>query len=99
MFRKKANKDIQEIKKQIIPLLKKKKIIKAGIFGSYARNEQSKSSDIDILVELSESIGFGFVGIELELEKILNKKVDLLTYNGINPLLKEKILSEEIRIL
>jgi len=39
------------------------------------------------------------VGIELELEKLLNKKIDLLTYNGINPLLKQKILSEEVKII
>jgi len=39
------------------------------------------------------------VGLEMELKKILKKKVDLLTYNGLNHLLKERILKEEIRII
>ncbi|MBI5392831.1 nucleotidyltransferase family protein [Candidatus Woesearchaeota archaeon] len=90
---------IINLKRKILPILKKHHIKKAGIFGSYARGEQTKKSDIDILVELPSGIGFGFAGIELELEKKLRKKVDLLTYNGINKRLKTSILDDEIRIL
>ena len=72
---------------------------KAGIFGSYARGEQKKGSDIDLLIQPPKGIGFGFAGIELALEKKLNKKVDLLSYNGVHPLLKERIANEEIRII
>ena len=61
--------------------------------------DYKKNSDIDMLVQPPKGIGFGFAGIELELEKKLNKKVDLLTYNSIHPLLKKRILEEEVRIL
>jgi len=92
-------KTIKEIKKKIVRILKKHGVVRAGIFGSYARGEQKKNSDIDILVELSKPLGFEFVGIQFELEEKLKKKVDLLTYKSINHLLKERILNEEIKII
>ncbi len=93
------NKNIKKIKPKIVKILKKNNVAKAGIFGSYARGENKKGSDIDILVEPPKGIGFGFAGIELELEDKLKKKVDLLSYRAIHPLLKERILKEEIRII
>ncbi len=90
---------LKMIKSRVIPILKKNDVTKAGIFGSYARGEAKKTSDIDILIRLPRGIGFGFAGIELELERELKKKVDLLTYNSIHPLLKKRILEEEVRIL
>lgn len=91
--------DIEKIKKKIIPILKKNNVTKAGIFGSYVTGEAKKDSDIDILIESPKGIGFGFAGIELELEKALGKKVDLLTYKGLSPYLKKYILKEEVRII
>ena len=84
--------------KKIVATLKKHNIKKAGIFGSYARGEAKKDSDIDILIEFNESL-LKLVGIEMELEKILKKKVELLTYKGINHHLKKYILSDEVRII
>ncbi len=93
------NEELAELKKKIIPVLKRNGVVKAGIFGSYARGEAKKNSDIDILIESPKGIGFGFAGIQLELENKLNKKVDLLSYRGIHPLLKERILMEEVKII
>ncbi len=90
-----VNKFIPKIKK----ILKKKNIKKAGIFGSYARGEQRKNSDIDILIKPPKGIGFGFAGIQLELQDKLKKKIDLVSYNGLSPYLKESILKEEVRII
>ncbi len=98
-MQKTRNKELEQLKSKIITVLKRKGIKKASIFGSYARGEQKKSSDIDILVELPKPLGFGFVGIQLELEKKLGKKVDLLTYKEINPHIKRYILADEVRIL
>ncbi len=95
----KRDKTIQKVKSKILPILKKHKIKKAGIFGSYARGEQKKNSDIDILVDAPRGTGFGFAGIETDLEKALRKKVDLLTYKAINRYIRKRILSEEVRIL
>lgn len=88
---------------KMIPIIKnvlrKNKVKKAGIFGSYARGEQKRGSDVDILIDPPKGIGWGIVSIEIELEDALKKKVDLLTYKGINHLLRKRILSEEKRIL
>lgn len=56
-----------------------------GLFGSYARNEASKESDIDILVEFASPVGFEFVDLAIELEAILNHKVDLVSRKGVKP--------------
>ncbi len=85
--------------RKVVPILRKNKITKAGIFGSYARGEQKKNSDVDIVVTPPKNIGFGFVGIQFELEKALGKKVDLVTYKSLNRHIKKDILHEEVRIL
>ena len=93
------NKDIKKIKSRIVPILKKHGVVRAGIFGSYVHGKQKKSSDIDILIQPPKGIGFGFVGIQFELEDKLKKKVDLVSYKALHPLLKERILKEEVRII
>ena len=98
----KANKKLNQLKRKIIPILKHNEVIKAGIFGSYARGEQKKNSDIDILIKVKSGKKFSLfdlVGLQIELEERLGKKVDLLTYNGISPYLKKYILEDEIKII
>ena len=90
---------LASIKRKIIPILKKNHVVRAGIFGSYARGDVKKKSDVDILIQPPKGIGLGFVGIKLELEGKLNKKVDLVTYKYIHPKLREQILKEEIRLI
>ena len=92
-------KRMERLKKRILPILKKHKVVRAGIFGSYVRGENKKNSDIDILIMPPSNMGFEFVGIKFELEDKLGKKIDLVTYKGIHPLLKKRILNEEIRII
>ncbi len=84
---------------KIREILKKNKIKRAGIFGSYARGGAKKNSDIDILIEPTKNMGFKFAGLEIQLRKALKKRVDLVSYNGISPYLKDKILSREVRII
>ena len=93
-------KELEKIKSRIRSLLIKNGIKKAGIFGSYARGDYKRGSDIDILINAPKDFSlFDVAGLEISLEKALGKKVDLLTYNSLNSLLKERILKEEIRIL
>jgi hypothetical protein len=93
-------KKIDKIKKPIVTVLKKHGVKKAGIFGSYARGEENKSSDIDILIEPAQGMSLlDIVILEKLLKKLVKKKIDLLTYNGISPYLKECILNEEVRII
>lgn len=98
MSLKQKNQEIDRIKKAIENVLKKNKVKKAGIFGSYARGEEKKDSDIDILIEFDGSL-LSLVRLERELGERLGINVDLLTYKGIHPLLKKRILNEEIRII
>jgi hypothetical protein len=94
------NKEIENIKKKIIPVLKEYKVTKAGIFGSYARNEQKKNSDIDILIKIDDDAGLlTIIGLKMELEKKIKRKVDLVEYETIRKELKEQILNDEVRIL
>jgi len=96
----KENKELKKIKPIIVRILKKNGVMKAGIFGSYARGEQKKKSDVDILIDPPKNIGlFEFIGIKLELEDELRRKIDLVDYRVIKPLIKEKVLNEEVRIL
>ena len=92
--------ELQKLKPKIVFILKKNGVLKAGIFGSYARGEQTRKSDIDILIKVKRKTGlFRFVGIKQELEQRLGKKVDLLTYESIHPYLKKGITKNEVRIL
>lgn len=95
------NPTITEIKKTIVPILKHNDVKRAAIFGSYARGEQKKKSDLDILIEYkndNKSL-LDLVGLKIELEETLKKKVDLLTYDSIHHLLKEYILEDQKIIL
>ncbi|MEK6855980.1 MAG: nucleotidyltransferase domain-containing protein [Nanoarchaeota archaeon] len=95
----KINRTLAPIKKVIISILKSYNVKKAGIFGSYARGENTKKSDIDIIIEPPKGMGYDFVGLALDLEKKLKKKVDLLSYNGISPYFKKSILEDEVPII
>ncbi len=90
---------VADIQKIVQPVLWKYPIKWASLFGSYARHEARKESDIDILVEFSANISLlEFVTIQLELEDILGKKVDLVELSTLKPQLKSNILKEQIPI-
>ncbi len=61
------------------------KVKKIGIFGSYARGEQKEISDVDVLVEFEEPVGFAFIHLADSLEELLGMKVDLTTKDAIKP--------------
>ncbi len=91
---------IEEIKQKILPILQRYEVKKVGLFGSCIREELRKDSDIDILVEIEKDISLlDFVGIKLEIEEALGNKVDLVEYNTLKPLLRERILKEQVIIL
>lgn len=90
-------KKLEETLKEYKPLLKEKfKVKEIGIFGSYARGEESKKSDVDILVDFYEPIGWEFIDLKEFLEEILGKEVDLVTVGALKPQLRDKILDEVI---
>jgi uncharacterized protein len=94
-------KDVEVIKKKIVPILKKNKVVRAGIFGSYARGENKKNSDVDILVEINnpKMSLLGFIAVKHALEEVIGRKIDLVEYKMIKPRIKKQILEEEIKII
>jgi len=65
-----------------------------GLFGSYSDNSNTEESDIDILVELEKPIGWKLFTLELFLEKVFNKKIDLVTINALKEQIKDDILKQ-----
>ncbi|MCU0848819.1 MAG: nucleotidyltransferase family protein [Spirochaetes bacterium] len=75
------------------------KVKTIGIFGSYARGENGPESDVDILVEFLEPVGFfKFMELEEYLEAALEIKVDLVSKNALKPFIGRSILSEVVYI-
>ncbi len=71
-----------------------------GIFGSYARNEQTISSDIDILIDFEQKVTLlDLIGLEQELSELLGIKVDLVTVKSVNEQLRLYIQKDLIRIV
>ena len=91
--------DIEKILKKHKEFLREKFYVKKiGVFGSYSRGEETPESDIDVLVEFFEPLGWEFFDLKEYLEEILARKVDLVTENAIRPQMKEKILNEVIYV-
>lgn len=80
---------------RLIELCRQNDISMVGVFGSMARGEAKKRSDIDLLVRFSKRKSLlATVKLERELSEALGRKVDLLTEAAISPYLRERILKE-----
>ncbi len=98
----KVKKEIADIKQKVRPILLKYGVIHASLFGSVVEGKATKESDVDILIEFPKKIRIGLLGfahIINELEDQLNRDVDLVEYSNIKPMLKDEILSHEVRII
>ncbi len=66
-----------------------------GVFGSFARGDNTQTSDVDILVRFSQPIGFfKFIDLENYLTKLLGRQVDLVTEKALKPTIKNDVLRE-----
>ncbi len=87
--------EIQSTLKQLKPeLMSKYGVSSLGLFGSIVRDDFTDKSDIDIVVTFSKPIGIDFIDLADELEEKLNRKVDLVSRNGIKPRYLEVIEPE-----
>ena len=71
---------MQLLEKQLPYLQGKYGVQRIAVYGSFAKGNQTKKSDVDILVQLARPLGLEFVELAYHLEKILKKKVDLATF-------------------
>lgn len=91
---------IEKIGNEIIPVLKRHNVVRAAIFGSFARGEMKEDSDLDILVEFKgEKSLLDLVALKMELEEVLGREVDVLTYNSLHPFIREIVSKEQVVIL
>ena len=65
-----------------------------GLFGSFSDDTFNDESDIDILVELYQPIGWKFFSLEIFLEKTFGRKIDLVTKSALKEQIKERILKQ-----
>ncbi|MEC4048012.1 nucleotidyltransferase family protein [Flavobacterium sp. SUN046] len=82
----KTQKEITIKLAELKPMLQQKYPVEAiALFGSYARNEQTEDSDVDVMIELNGKMGFKFVRMANEIENYLGIKTDVVSKNGIKP--------------
>lgn len=101
MDKKSTKPSVASIKKKVLPILKRHAVKRASIFGSFARGTAKTRSDVDILIEYkgkNKSL-FDLVDLKSDLEEILNRKVDVITYRSIYWRIRENILADQIVIL
>lgn len=86
--------------RQLSNYFKTQPVLKAWLFGSFSRNEQTKDSDVDILVALdyNQPIGLRFFGMYEELKELLGKDVDLVSERTLAPFAKESVNRDKILI-
>ena len=86
---------LAEIKPRVLGVTEKYRVTNVRIFGSFARGEQRRTSDVDLLVDLPEGMTLlDLVGLKLDLEDQLGRKVDVVPARSIKPALRESILAE-----
>ncbi len=69
-----------------------------GVFGSFARGEQTPASDVDVLVDLEPHTFSAYMDLLFFLEELFDRKVDLVPKEDIKPLLRNRILREVVYV-
>lgn len=87
--------DILNKLRDLKPILNKEYSVKEiGLFGSFSDDSYTEDSDIDLLVELEKPIGWKFFSLEIYLENIFERKIDLVTKNALKEQIKDRILNQ-----
>lgn len=74
---------VQILKEHKEELFKKYPLKSLALFGSFSRGEETKESDVDVMVELSQPDARAFINLSYELERIVKRKIDLVSKNGV----------------
>ncbi len=91
--------EVVEKLRAVKPLLQKKySIAELALFGSYSRNEQTDKSDIDIMVSLTDPLGFRFLDMVYELDNLFDKEIQVVSKAGIKPKYFEAIKPDLIYV-
>ena len=91
---------IAALSSELIPVLKEYKIIRASLFGSFARGDQQENSDVNLLIDTNGKLNlFDILRLERKLAERVSRKVDLVEFDAIKSSIREQVLKETIQIL
>jgi predicted nucleotidyltransferase len=91
---------ITYLRRQVIPILKQHDVKRAALFGSFARGEDTRRSDLDLVIEFRGAKSLlDLVALKQALEARTRRRVDVLTYGALHPSIRKRILNEQVRIL
>jgi predicted nucleotidyltransferase len=86
---------LHKLRAIVLPITRAHGARNVRLFGSFARGEQRRTSDVDLLIDLPAHMSLmDLAGLKVELEEALQRKVDLLTEAGLSPYLRDRILRE-----
>jgi predicted nucleotidyltransferase len=90
---------LQEKRKDVLEVAERHGVTSIRIFGSVARGDESSESDIDLLVTTGPTVSPWFpAGLILDLEQLLGRHIDIVTESGLNPLLRDQVLTEAVAL-
>ena len=94
------NTTVAKIQKIIVPILKKRGVLRSALFGSTATGKAKRGSDIDLLIEPAHgSTLYDLIDLKDILERAVKKDVDLVTYRSLSPHLRKSVLRDMIPII
>ncbi|MCB0607723.1 MAG: nucleotidyltransferase domain-containing protein [Lewinellaceae bacterium] len=90
----------QDLIRQLQVYFRDQPVLKAYLFGSFARNEQDINSDIDLYLEFDPEvpIGLEFVQMYLDLKELTGREIDLVTEKSISKYLKPQVEREKVLV-
>ena len=90
---------LQEKRDDVLKVAQQHGVTSVRVFGSVARGEESPESDIDLLVTTGPTVSSWFpAGLILDLEQLLGRHIDIVTETGLNPLIRDQVLSEAVAL-
>jgi len=90
---------LRQKREEILAIAAQHGVTSIRVFGSVARQEDSGDSDVDILVTTGPKTSSWFpAGLVLDLEALLGRQVEIVTENGLNPLIRQQVLAEAVAI-
>ena len=89
-----------KLRSEVERLMRRRGVVRAGVFGSVARGEDTPESDVDFLVEFEEGRTLlDLSGLRLDLIDLLDRDVDVATPSSLHPRLRDQILAEVVPLL
>ena len=93
-------KELQDLRARVEPTLSSYGVIRASVFGSWARGEARSDSDVDILVEFEEGCSLlDLVGLQQDLSDELGTEVDVVTFASLHPLMRDQVLQDQVPLI